>query len=271
MMPENDLRAALARGMQAFRGWQMERSRLSAAWLAMAACLCAIVSCGSPVHAAEPESNWVLEKGRDVGEPVQQPQLRMEGDRLSGTTGCNRFTARVTEQPDKRVSIANVTTTRMMCAPKENDNERAILRAFQDTQYLARDGARLIFKSAAQESLLDWKQAGAQQGAAPAEPAPRTMGGMVQVPKAGAAPTRRPTAKASSTAKPRKFAKVRHAKARAHKTRRHKAHRKVRATGGGRRAMMVAWYCPPWWEGYAPVSARKAKKRGGKRHRAPHR
>jgi heat shock protein HslJ len=106
-------------------------------------------------------STWVLQKGRDI--PLLQarkPMLRMEGDKLSGSTGCNNFTAIVSRRAEQRVTIEQVALTRMLCEPKQNTIEKAFVGALRQTEFINRQGSTLTFLSVEKLPLLVWKRQG---------------------------------------------------------------------------------------------------------------
>lgn len=131
-----------------------------------AACL-ALVStlawllCAMPEGAARPAaaSNWVLQKGRDIPRrTARRPMLRMHGANLSGSTGCNNFTATMTRRRGKRVAIERVALTRKLCAPERDRTERALVQALGKTAYLRRKGRTLTFLSGKGRPLLVWQR-----------------------------------------------------------------------------------------------------------------
>jgi heat shock protein HslJ len=119
--------------------------------------------------AAPAATSWVLERGRDIPARLKRaPQLRMEGQKLSGSTGCNAFTAALVDKADKRVAIEQVGLTRKLCAPTLDMIEQAFVRALADTQYLEQKGKRLLFLSEKRQPLLVWTPAkSAAQGQPP--------------------------------------------------------------------------------------------------------
>src|SRR5262249_41202616 len=78
---------------------------------------------------------------------------------LSGSTGCNTFRATLSERAENRVAINDVDVTRKLCAPPESDNERAIVEAFNKTEFIEEGAERLTFLSGSREPLLVWKPA----------------------------------------------------------------------------------------------------------------
>jgi heat shock protein HslJ len=105
-------------------------------------------------------ASWVLERGRDIPARLKRrPQLNMEGPKLSGSTGCNAFTAALIDKADKagkRVAIEQVALTRKLCAPAQDRVELAFVRALEETRYLEHKGARLTFLSEKRQMLLVW-------------------------------------------------------------------------------------------------------------------
>jgi len=104
---------------------------------------------------------WVLQKGREIAAPRQRkPMLNMEGQQLSGSTGCNTFTAALREGAGNKVAIEDVTLSRKLCGPAESKVEDAFVRALADTQHLRKERTRLTFLSGKQEVLLVWARGG---------------------------------------------------------------------------------------------------------------
>jgi heat shock protein HslJ len=103
-------------------------------------------------------TSWTLKEGRDVPSPQpRKPELRMEGSKLSGMSGCNNFTATLSEEPEKRVAIKQVALTRMLCQEKQNSVETAVVRALEQTRFIDRKGRTLTFLSAEKAPLLVWQ------------------------------------------------------------------------------------------------------------------
>ena len=104
-------------------------------------------------------STWVLQKGRDIPSPqARKPMLRMQGDKLSGSTGCNNFTAMVSRRAEQRVAIEQVALTRMLCEPKQNNIEKALVGALRQTEFINQQGSTLTFLSGEKSPLLVWKR-----------------------------------------------------------------------------------------------------------------
>jgi heat shock protein HslJ len=102
-------------------------------------------------------TKWVLERGHDIPSKLtHRPQLAMEGQKLSGSSGCNSFTATLIEKADKRVAIERVGLTRMLCAPAQNKVEAAVVRALEQTEYVNQKGRTLTFLSGKRQPLLIW-------------------------------------------------------------------------------------------------------------------
>jgi heat shock protein HslJ len=117
--------------------------------------------CCTPEGAARPSASsaWVLQKGRDIPRrTLRQPTLRMQGATLSGSTGCNNYTATMMRRRGKRVAIEWVALTRKLCAAERNRTETAFVRALGQTAYLRRKGRTLTFLSGKGRPLLVWQR-----------------------------------------------------------------------------------------------------------------
>ena len=131
------------------------------AQLAALALMILTVAPGSAIGAPReaPASTWILKSGRNIPSPQsRKPTLRAQGDKLSGSTGCNSFTATVTRRADQRVAIEDVALTRMLCEPKQNVIESAFVSALRATEFISRAGRTLSFLSADKALLLVWEK-----------------------------------------------------------------------------------------------------------------
>jgi heat shock protein HslJ len=114
----------------------------------------------STAAAQTSERSWVLEKGQGFTTIKNSPaSLTLSDKQMSGSTGCNTFRATLNDRAEKRVAISDVALTRKLCAPPASDNERAIVQAFNKTEYIEEGADRLTFLSGARETLLVWKPA----------------------------------------------------------------------------------------------------------------
>lgn len=114
----------------------------------------------STAAAQTDERSWVLEKGQGFKTLKDSPaSLTLNDKQMSGSTGCNTFRATLNERADKRVAINDVALTRKLCAPPTSDNERAIVQAFNKTEYIEQGADTLTFLSGSREPLLVWKPA----------------------------------------------------------------------------------------------------------------
>jgi len=106
------------------------------------------------------DRSWVLEKGQGFKSLKDSPaSLTLNDKQLSGSTGCNTFRATLSERAEKRVAINDVALTRKLCAPPTSDNERAIVQAFNKTEFIEEKADTLTFLSGSRETLLVWKPA----------------------------------------------------------------------------------------------------------------
>lgn len=69
--------------------------------------------------------------------------LQFSRGRMSGYSGCNRFTAQIIEDP-RGFQIEQIATTRMACASNREDIERDFLYLLRDYRSIARDGNYLL-------------------------------------------------------------------------------------------------------------------------------
>jgi heat shock protein HslJ len=109
--------------------------------------------------AIELSGTWVLErwslapnsKGEvrprplpsDGAMPAIAIQFDARANSVSGFSGCNRFTAQITEDP-RGISIDKIASTRMACSADRMELESAFLYQLNDYQRLVRDDDRLL-------------------------------------------------------------------------------------------------------------------------------
>src|SRR5262249_52164767 len=131
--------------------------------------------------------------------------------------------ATLNDRAEKRVAISDVALTRKLCAPPASDNERAIVQAFNKTEYIEEGADRLTFLSGAREPLLVWKPV---QKAAERDGSSRAAAGAPRanmVPPLASPPIRQAEHATVTKAKsPRKHRSARALKA----SRWHRAHRR---------------------------------------------
>lgn len=94
--------------------------------------------------------NHAIPYGED-GEPVI---LAFKDGKVSGHTGCNRYSAALTFGPKAgEVSVSHGISTRMACEPKRMEFEAAFIRAFEASTRYRLDGESLSFESALAQPL----------------------------------------------------------------------------------------------------------------------
>lgn len=76
----------------------------------------------------------------DAGQKIQ---LQFGQGRVSGFSGCNRFTAQIDEDP-RGFQISSIASTRMACASNRDEIERDFLYLLRDYRSIARDGNYLL-------------------------------------------------------------------------------------------------------------------------------
>jgi heat shock protein HslJ len=74
------------------------------------------------------------------------------GERVSGSTGCNRFTARITEDA-RGFTIDQIATTKMACSPQRMELESDFLYQLNDYRSIVRNDDQLLMIGADREVL----------------------------------------------------------------------------------------------------------------------
>ena len=75
-----------------------------------------------------------------------------KGDRVSGSTGCNRFTASLDEAA-KGFTFKQITTTKMSCSPARTELENDFLYELNDYRSIVRNGDQLLMIGTDREVL----------------------------------------------------------------------------------------------------------------------
>jgi len=74
------------------------------------------------------------------------------GERISGSSGCNRFTARITEDA-RGFTLDQIAGTKMACAPQRMELENDFLYELNDYRSIVRNGDQLLMIGADREVL----------------------------------------------------------------------------------------------------------------------
>ncbi|AGG34028.1 hypothetical protein D521_1460 [beta proteobacterium CB] len=74
------------------------------------------------------------------------------GERISGSSGCNRFTARITEDA-RGFTLDQIASTKMACTPQRMELENAFLYELNDYRSIVRNGDQLLMIGADREVL----------------------------------------------------------------------------------------------------------------------
>ena len=74
------------------------------------------------------------------------------GERVSGSTGCNRFTARITEDA-RGFTLDQIAATKMACTPHRMELENDFLYELNDYRSIVRNGDQLLMIGADREVL----------------------------------------------------------------------------------------------------------------------
>lgn len=87
----------------------------------------------------------------DISNPIQII-FDANGERVSGSTGCNRFTARITEDA-RGFTLDQIATTKMACTPQRMELENDFLYQLNDYRSIVRNGDQLLMIGADREVL----------------------------------------------------------------------------------------------------------------------
>ena len=87
----------------------------------------------------------------DAGNPIQII-FDANGQRLSGSTGCNRFTASLDEDA-RGFSLKQIASTKMACSPQRMELENDFLYQLNDYRSIVRNGDQLLMIGTDREVL----------------------------------------------------------------------------------------------------------------------
>ena len=74
------------------------------------------------------------------------------GQRISGSTGCNRFTA-LLDEDGRGFTFSKITSTKMACSPQRNELENDFLYELNDYRSIVRNGDQLLMIGSDREVL----------------------------------------------------------------------------------------------------------------------
>jgi heat shock protein HslJ len=129
------------------------------AWPVVLVVLAALLAgCADDSGSTDPSSldgvPWVHVAGVDVeGWEEAPPSATFEDGRLTGSTGCNRYSGQYTAG-DGTLSIEGVALTRMACAPPADEVERAFVAAMERVAGFSVDGDELVLLDSEDEEVL---------------------------------------------------------------------------------------------------------------------
>ena len=87
----------------------------------------------------------------DASNPIQII-FDANGQRLSGSTGCNRFTASIDEDA-RGFSLKQIASTKMACSPQRMELENDFLYQLNDYRSIVRNGDQLLMIGADRQVL----------------------------------------------------------------------------------------------------------------------
>jgi heat shock protein HslJ len=114
------------------------------------ACILALTSCAPGSAVGILDGTWLLERGTLAGVPLpvvagHQVTLQIDGDKASGSSGCNLYGGTMQRQGD-RVAFGELTQTEMACADDAMALESAFLGALGKVATLTAGGDRLTLR-----------------------------------------------------------------------------------------------------------------------------
>jgi heat shock protein HslJ len=101
---------------------------------------------------------------------LPRPTLGIEGDRASGTTGCNQWTGTVSWSTRGAMRFGPIATTKMACSPALMAQERAFLDALKRTTRAERRGMELSLYPRRGARLMRLHSISARADQAPTRP-----------------------------------------------------------------------------------------------------
>ena len=87
----------------------------------------------------------------DASNPIQIV-FDANGERVSGSTGCNRFTAQLDED-SRGFTLTKIASTKMSCTPQRNELENDFLYELNDYRSIVRNGDQLLMIGTDREVL----------------------------------------------------------------------------------------------------------------------
>lgn len=154
--------------------YPLKRAKITLSCMALgflSACANVIPPCGAKVSPPSSElrnTKWELTRWNlppnsygevrtrqiPLGEASNPIQIVFDanGQRVSGSTGCNRFTAELSEDT-KGFSLNKISSTKMSCSPQRMELENDFLYELNDYRNIVRNGDQLLIIGADREVL----------------------------------------------------------------------------------------------------------------------
>jgi heat shock protein HslJ len=147
-------------------GW--ERLKLAPASLSLLLALALSAACGGGAGEASPGSlegsPWVLRAGVDVdGWESVAPTATFADGTVTGSSGCNRYTASYTVDGDA-LGIGPIASTRMACEPPADAVEHEYLTALEQVAAWRLEDGELVLLDAGDAELLRYGPGPASDG-----------------------------------------------------------------------------------------------------------
>jgi heat shock protein HslJ len=108
-------------------------------------------------------TNWVLTDRSDLGTPLGDVAVtaRFVGATMSGSSGCNTYTAPIARDDPKVEITGPVAVTQLACTNPAGAVEQAYLKVLPDVRTYAVQGAQLTLRDLAGKALLVYRAGGA--------------------------------------------------------------------------------------------------------------
>lgn len=146
----------------------------------VATMLSMIVACGddgggdspadTPPSVTLDGSSWIVERGTLVNETftpigVQIPTFAVDGDRATGSTGCNSYDATISLTTQGVLAVSDLSVTEIGCEPAVMDVEAKMLGVLSSVDRIELDGDRLTLSNGDGSATLVMTATSAQSAA----------------------------------------------------------------------------------------------------------
>lgn len=137
------------------------RSTSAPALLAIAALVAACATFDGPRRLPNLDgTSWVLVDmtGRTLADGAARPTLQFDGDRVSGSDGCNQYAGRYTVAREAFKVVRPLASTQMACSPEVNEQAQVYLEALGVAGSYQVDDGRLRLLAASGTPLATFER-----------------------------------------------------------------------------------------------------------------